>query len=74
MSAATLYEALLSTIEEQTQLDDPLSPIEIIGALEMCKHDMLTAFDDDGDDDGDDDDLDAMDGEDCGCEAELCAA
>ena len=67
MSAATLYEALLSTIEEQTQLDDPLSPIEIIGALEMCKHDMLTAFDDDGDDDFEDDD-------DCGCDAELCAA
>jgi hypothetical protein len=72
MSAATLYEALLSTIEEQTLLNDPLSPIEIIGALEMCKHDMLTAFDDDGDDD----DSDAMedDGEDCGCDAELCAA
>ena len=70
MSAATLYEALLSTIEEQTQLDDPLSPIEIIGALEMCKHDMLTAFDDDGDDD-----FDALeDDDDCGCEAELCAA
>lgn len=66
MSAATLYEALLSTIEEQTQLDDPLSPIEIIGALEMCKHDMLTAFDDDlGDDDL---------GDDCGCDDTACAA
>lgn len=51
MSAATLYEALIDTIEEQTQLDDPLSPIEIIGALEMVKHDMLTAFDDDNDPD-----------------------
>jgi hypothetical protein len=72
MSAATLYEALLSTIEEQTLLDDPLSPIEIIGALEMCKHDMLTAFDDDGDDD----DFNSMenDDDDCGCDAELCAA
>jgi hypothetical protein len=70
MSAATLYQALLDTIEDQTTLDDPLSPIEIIGALEMVKHDMLTAFDSD-----DDDDFDAMDDEgDCGCDAELCAA
>lgn len=69
MSAASLYEALLQTVEEQTQLDDPLSPIEIIGALEMVKHDMLTAFDDD------DDDLDGLDGDDdCGCDADLCAA
>lgn len=66
MSAATLYQALLDTVEEQTQLDDPLSPIEIIGTLEMVKHDMLTAFDDDlGDDDLEDD---------CGCDDTACAA
>lgn len=70
MSAASLYQALLDTIEDQTTLDDPLSPIEIIGALEMVKHDMLTAFDDSDDDDFDD----MMDGEDCSCDAELCAA
>ena len=71
MSAASLYEALLQTVEEQTQLDDPLSPIEIIGALEMVKHDMLTAFDDSDDDD----DLDALEDDgDCGCDADLCAA
>lgn len=62
MSAATLYQALLDTVEQQTQLDDPLSPIEIIGALEMVKHDMLTAFDDD--------DLE----DDCGCDDTACAA
>ena len=72
MSAASLYQALLDTIEDQTTLDDPLSPIEIIGALEMVKHDMLTAFDDDADDD---DDLDALEDDgDCGCDADLCAA
>lgn len=66
MSAATLYQALLDTVEQQTQLDDPLSPVEIIGALEMVKHDMLTAFDDDlGDDDLEDD---------CGCDDTACAA
>ena len=73
MSATTLYEALLDTIEEQTQLADPLSPIEIIGALEMVKHDMLTAFDDDNDPD-ELEELDELDDDDCGCDLEACAA
>jgi hypothetical protein len=70
MSAESLYQALLDTIEDQTTLDDPLSPIEIVGCLEMVKHDMITAFNDD-----DDDDFDALEDDgDCGCDAELCAA
>lgn len=68
MSAASLYESLHDTIAEQVALDDPLSPIEIIGALEMCKHDLLTQFDDPELDELDDDD------EDCGCAADVCAA
>jgi hypothetical protein len=49
MSAASLYEALHDTISEQMSLDDPLSMLEIVGALELVKHDLLTEFDSDDD-------------------------
>jgi hypothetical protein len=45
MSAESLYDALHNTITEQMDLDDPLSSIEVIGALEMVKHDLLVEFD-----------------------------
>jgi hypothetical protein len=57
MSAASLYEALHATISEQLSLDDPISTVEVIGAMEMVKHDLLVMFDDEEDDD---------DGEACG--------
>jgi len=50
MSAASLYEALHDTISEQMSLDDPLTMLEIAGALELVKHDLLTEFDSDDDD------------------------
>ena len=49
MSAASLYEALHATINDQLQLDDPISTVEVIGALEMVKHDLLVMFDEDDD-------------------------
>jgi hypothetical protein len=52
MSAASLYEALHATISEQLSLDDPISTVEVIGAIEMVKHDLLVMFDDEDDDDG----------------------
>jgi hypothetical protein len=57
MSAASLYEALHTTVSEQMDLDDPMSMMEIIGAIEMVKHDLLVAFDD-----AEDDDPEPMDG------------
>lgn len=58
MSAASLYEALHNTVSEQMDLDDPLSMMEIVGAIEMLKHDLLVAFDDAENDD----DPEPMDG------------
>ena len=52
MSAASLYAALHATIEDQLGLDDPISTVELIGTIEMVKHDLLVMFDDDEDDDG----------------------
>jgi hypothetical protein len=60
MSAQSLYLALHATVEDQLGLDDPLSMMEIVGAIEMVKHDLLVAFDD-----AEDDDPDPMDGACC---------
>ena len=49
MSAASLYAALHATIEDQLGLDDPISTVEVIGAIEMVKHDLLVMFDEDDD-------------------------
>jgi hypothetical protein len=51
MSAASLYEALHATISDQLSLDDPISTVEVIGAMEMVKHDLLVMFDAEDDDD-----------------------
>jgi hypothetical protein len=51
MSAASLYDAIYETIDDQTKLDDPLSMMEVIGAIEMVKHDILRRFDGMDDDD-----------------------
>jgi hypothetical protein len=63
MSAESLYDALYETIEEQSDLDDPLSMMELIGAIEMVKHDILRRFD--GADHDGDDDPEPMDGACC---------
>jgi hypothetical protein len=49
MSAVSLYDALHETIAEQVTLDDPLNVFEIIGALEMVKHDIMNDADEEDD-------------------------
>jgi hypothetical protein len=49
MSAISLYDALHSAIMEQVTLDDPLNVFEIVGALEMVKHDIMNDADEDDD-------------------------
>ena len=44
MSAESLYEALNATIADQLELDDPLSPYELIGVIEMVKADVLASM------------------------------
>lgn len=53
MSAESLCQALHDTVDEQVALDDPLSTLEIIGALEQVKFDLQMAFTEPDDDDDD---------------------
>jgi hypothetical protein len=51
MSAESLYLALHVTVEDQLNLDDPINNLEIIGAIEMLKQDLIAEFNEDCDDD-----------------------
>jgi hypothetical protein len=44
MSAESLYNALHDTIKDQLDLDDPISPYELIGVIEMMKADVLASM------------------------------
>jgi hypothetical protein len=51
MSAESLYLALHATVEDQLNLDDPINNLEMIGAIEMLKQDLIAEFYADNDDD-----------------------
>lgn len=53
MSAESLYEALHSAVAEQLELDDPVTPFELIGVIEQLKADLILSLQADDDDDTD---------------------